>query len=109
MMSGYLRLGQLAIERKYPLIIISFLHACSTGCGDYDERIFALDSELSEARDLFADHRSHRSTHESEVHDGQADRHSAELTREGKNRVAFARVRCRLLESRVVIGKAKRI
>jgi hypothetical protein len=49
------------------------------------------------ARDFLANNRSHGATHEREIHDREADRHSAELAGECKNGVAITSGPRRLL------------
>ncbi len=91
-------------ERQHAL-----LHARAAGRRDDDERVFAFQRPLGEARDLLADDGSHRAAHEREVHHAGIHREVVERPCARQQRVGLADFRRRLLEARRILGKAERV
>src|SRR6185437_3218224 len=73
------------------------------------ERVLPLERPLPQARNLLADHRTHGTAHEREVHYAEADGHSPQGAAGRDNRVRVACVGGRLLQTLRVLGKAERV
>ena len=93
---GHLRLGQ-SIEGDNGLGHLhqrkrALLHASATGRRQDDERDALLRSVLARPGQLLANHRTHRTAHEREVHDRGDTRHAANLELGTHDRLVHARL-----------------
>src|ERR1043166_2519980 len=87
----------------------AFLHTRTARRRNHDQWILSLERSLTEAGNLLADHRAHRSAHEGEIHDTNVDRQRVERTGARQEGVGLAGIGDSLLEALRIVGKAERV